>query len=144
MSYTFVTAIISPPFNPSLLLRLENFPIPGQPQNYRILCQRPAPRQNKERANPQDDDVIQEEWEVPIPLKVLEEFQMFFATPISIRGKGPHALDVPSYEMKFGDYANEVHYKWVGGTPEGWEPLWKIVSLLVHQGCREPYPYDYL
>ena len=45
--------------------------------------------------------------------------------------------------MKFGDYGNEAHYEWVAGSPEGWEPLGKIVSLLVHHGCKERYPYDY-
>ena len=143
MSYTFVTAIVSPPFMPSLLLRLENCPIPGQTNNYRIFCQRPSPRDHRPCQNPQDDGVEQEEWEIPIPSEVLEEFQTFFDIPITIRSGGSHGLDLPCYELMFGDFGNEAHYKWAGGVAQGWEPLRKIVSLLLHHGCRKRYPYDY-
>lgn len=135
MGHCFVTVVISPPFNPSLLMRLENAPVPGRPQRYRIRFQRPAPPSKGAHPFPTDEGIEPREWEKEVPLSFIEEIQRFIHTPISMQGRASLGLDQTGYEVRFSEFGQEAIYRWFGPAPPGWEPLQAIASrLAAHTG----------
>ena len=145
MPHIFVTSIVSPPSAPSLLLRLENAPIPGRPENYRIFCQRPAPRTHHQGENPQDVGIEPEVWEVSVDLAFIEWFHQWLDQPISLKDcrTFPIGLDLPCYEVLLGEGWYGAHFRWSGPVPEGWESLSELVGKLLHRGRPQKYFYDY-
>lgn len=145
MPHIFITIVISPPSAPSLLLRLENAPIPGRPENYRIFCQRPAPRTRHQWENPQDVGIESEAWEVPVNLAFVEDFHQLLERPISLKHcrTFPIGLDLTCYEVRLGDFFDGARFGWSGPVPEGWESLAEMVGNLLHRGRPQKYFYDY-
>lgn len=135
MNYCFVTAVIYPPFSPSLSIRLENHPVPDRPQNYRILFQSPAAVSEGLHCNPADQGAEARVWSQEVPLSFIEEVQRLTRTPIIMQCGADFGLDRPGYEVRFGEFGQEAIYRWYGTAPEGWEPLQGIVSRLAsHTG----------
>lgn len=130
MGYCFVTATIYPPFNPSLSMRLENHPVPGRPQNYRIVFRSPALAPEGVHCNAADEGAEPREWSQEVSLGFIEEIQRLIRTPISMQCGADLGLDCPGYEVRFGEFGQEAIYRWYGRNPTGWEPLQEIVSRL--------------
>ncbi|MEX5213908.1 MAG: hypothetical protein NW703_07055 [Nitrospiraceae bacterium] len=130
MGFCFVRASIYPPFNPSLSMRLENHPIPGRPQNYRIVFRSPASVPEGLDCNLVDIGAEPREWSQEVPLSFIEEIQRLIRTPITMQSHADIGLDRPGYEVRFGEFGQEAIYRWYGRDPTGWEPLQAIVSRL--------------
>lgn len=114
----FVTVIVRPPDTPSLSIRLENHPLPGRPQNYRLVCERPGPPDDLSFPYGPDQGAEPEQWERPITPQMLEEVLALFAMPISMSsGAGTLGLDRPAYEVRFGDQGQGARYRWFGDAP---------------------------
>lgn len=139
MGYCFVTAIIYPPFSPSLSMRLENHPVPGRSQNYRIVFRSPASVPEGWDRNAADERAEPREWSQEVPLSFIEDIQRLIHTPINMQCCADMGLDGPGYEVRFGEFGQEAIYRWYGRNPTGWEPLQAIVARLASHTADYAY-----